>query len=249
MSIDPLSPPVEFQGRCSEMGVEFEPGDVEQLGRFLALMLEANKSFNLTAITDPAEAWTRHILDALTLLPVLAAIEPIDPSKPLRVMDLGSGGGVPGIPLAIVLPAVHFTLVDATGKKTKFLEATVESLGLKNVKVIQDRAERLGQAKDHREKYDVVTARALGSLAVLAELMAPLVRVGGVALAIKGAKAEAELEEAGKAIELVGAAHEQTMETPTGKIVVLSKVKRTVRDYPRHDGEPGRAPLGVGKKG
>ncbi len=259
MTIDPLTPPPEFQSRCSELGVEFEGEDLPQLGRFLALMLEANKAFNLTAITDPAQAWIRHILDALTLVPVLAALTPGDGqgaasgeggggSGELNVIDVGSGGGVPGLPLAIVMPQVRFTLVDATGKKARFLEETVRALDLHNVVVIQDRAERLGRDKAHREQFDVALARALGSLAVLAALLLPLVRVGGVVLAVKGARAEAELAEGAKAIGLVGGEHDQTIETPTGKIVVLAKAQRTPRDYPRHDGEPGRSPLGVGKR-
>lgn len=257
---EPLPPPASFLEAARALGIEFDPGDVEQLGRFLALLLETNKSFNLTAITDPEEAWTRHILDALTLVPLLSQLGGDDGSPaPLRVVDVGSGGGVPGLPLAIVMPGVRFTLVEPTGKKAAFLRKAAEALGLTNVTVIQGRAEVLGQDHKgtergdglgaHREGYDAATARALGHLATVVELCAPLVKPGGLVLAVKGAKADQEVEEAGKAIGLVGARHAGTVDTPTGRIVVLEKATRTPRLYPRRDGEPKRAPLGLTRPG
>ena len=164
-----LVPPPDFVERVRALGVEFEPGDVERLGRFLGMLLEANKVTNLTAITDPEQAWTKHILDALTIVPVLASVvngtlsasegsrcganEPevktpaSDPSLALRVpspsvIDIGSGGGMPAIPLAIVMPDVRFTMVEATGKKAEFLDRTISELGLMNARVILERAEQ-----------------------------------------------------------------------------------------------------------
>ncbi|MBL8758202.1 MAG: 16S rRNA (guanine(527)-N(7))-methyltransferase RsmG [Phycisphaerae bacterium] len=244
-----LIPPEGFAAECAAIGVEFEGDDLPRLGKFLAILLEANAAFNLTAIREPAEAWRRHILDAMTLLPVLAAIEPAAEGEPVRVVDVGSGGGVPAIPLAIVMPHLQFTLVESTGKKARFLEAAAGAVGAGNVRVINDRAERLGRwgSREHRECYDAATARAVGSLAVLSELLLPLVRVGGVMLAVKGAKAAEELAEAGKAIALLGGEPTETVETPTGRIVVVQKVKATPRDYPRADGEPASKPIGLGK--
>ncbi len=248
---EPLSPPATFLDAARALGIEFDPEDVPQLGRYLAILLDTNKSFNLTAITDPAEAWTKHILDALTLVPLVVEL----PIEHARVIDIGSGGGVPGIPLAIVMPQIRITLVEPTGKKAAFLKETAKALGLKNVTVIQGRAENLGQDHKgtergdgqggHREGYDVATARALGHLAIVAELCLPLVKPGGLVLAVKGAKAEQELEEAAKAIGLVGGRHAGTVETPTGRVVVIEKATRTPRLYPRRDGEPKRAPLGM----
>lgn len=248
----PIPAPAEFASACSALGIEFETGDLERLGRFLALLLQANTAFNLTAVTDPGEAWTRHILDAMTLMPLLAELP-----EGSRVIDVGSGGGVPGVPLAIVLPGVLFTLLEATGKKAEFLRAAAAVLGLHNVTVVQDRAERAGQdrgertggdaserAGGHREAYDVVLARALGPLAVAAELCVPLAKVGGRVLLVKGQKAAQELAEAEAALRELKAVHTGTVETPTGRIVVLEKRVRTPRTYPRRDGEPSRAPLG-----
>ncbi|MFN0010461.1 MAG: 16S rRNA (guanine(527)-N(7))-methyltransferase RsmG [Phycisphaerales bacterium] len=244
------SPPREFLEQASALGVEFEPGDVDRLGLFLAHLLEANKTTNLTAITNPDEAWTKHIFDALTLLPLIAALheDRAADAGPVRVIDIGSGGGLPALPLAIVMPDVRFTLVDATGKKATYLRATAAALGLENVIVINGRAERLGQEKPHRDQYDAATARALGHLAVVAELTIPLVKMGGIVLAVKGGKADEEVAECAKGLALLGATHDQTVQTPTGRIVVLSKHKPTPGVYPRRDGEPKGKPLGVVKK-
>ncbi len=270
-------PPESFILSVAAMGLEVEPAEIERLRSFLQILLEANEQMNLTAITDPDQAWTKHILDALTLVPVLATLEDqagmaagspeiaelpnaIDPtptpdkdaSPPLtvepaalRVVDVGSGGGVPAIPLAIVLPHCHFALVEATGKKADFLRAACSELRLSNVSIINERAEVVGQARQHREMYDAAIARALGHLAIVCELCAPLVRPSGVVIAVKGQKAQQELLEAERALGLLGLRHVDTSQTPTGRLVLLEKTTRTPRIYPRSNGEPSRVPLGV----
>lgn len=245
--------PAEFVELARGAGIEFDPGDLDRLSMFLALMLDENTRQNLTAITDPAEAWMRHILDALTLLPVLAGLAP---EEPARVIDVGSGCGVPGIPLAICMPQHHFTLLEATGKKARFLAACARSLGLSNVEVLAERAEVAGQDRGaragtgsrrgaKRESFDAAIARAVGPMNVVAELTVPFVRVGGTILLIKGQRAEEELAQAGEALRTLGARHEATISTPTGRLVVLAKERPTPANYPRRDGEPKRAPLGV----
>lgn len=258
-------PPGDFLSDAAAVGIEFEPGDVERLGLFLALLLDANKTTNLTAITEPGEAWRKHILDAITLVPVIASLggdagegapggsdaasanpqSEIRNPKSVSIADIGSGGGVPAIPLAIVMPDVRFTLVEATKRKVEFLRHAVKTLKLKNVEVLLARAETLGQDhKVHREKYDAAMARALGHLAIVCELCGPLVKPRGVVIAVKGAKADQELEESKKALGEIGLRHSQTLDTPTGKLVLLEKTIRTPRLYPRRDGEPARAPIG-----
>ncbi len=266
----PLVPPQGFVERVRDLGVEFEEGDVEKLGAFLALMLAANERFNLTAIKDPAEAWTRHILDAMTLVPLIAAVaeEGGGRGADIEGVDIGSGGGVPALPLAIVMPEAGFTLVEATGKKAEFLREAARLLELNNVTVVNDRAERLGQIIEkkqantdvwYRDRFDFAIARAVGHLAIVAELCVPMVRPpeeeegggeggsGGVVFAVKGAKAPQELDEAKKAMGILRAEHATTVDTPTGKVVVLEKVGPTPRTYPRKDGEPKRVPLGLPK--
>src|SRR6185436_19397799 len=160
-----LPPTPQFLQAAAAAGIEFEEGDLERLGLYLALLLETSRSVNLTATTDPAEAWVRHILDSLTLLALLSELP-----EGGSVIDVGSGGGLPGIPLAIVAPRLRFTLLEATGKKAEFLTAAGERLGLANVAVVNDRAEHAGHQPEHRERYDAVVARAVGPLAVLSEL-------------------------------------------------------------------------------
>jgi 16S rRNA (guanine527-N7)-methyltransferase len=243
---EPLSPPQSFVPAARALGIEFEPGDLERLGRYLALLLSTNERFNLTAVTDPEQAWTRHVLDSLTLVPFLAELPPGG-----RVIDIGSGGGLPGVPLAIVLPQLRFTLLEATGKKAEFLRSCVDAVGLTNIGVLNARAERAGQDPEHRERYDAVTARAVGPLSVLAEITVPFARPpegqnpSGRVLLIKGQKAPEELRDAKQALHILHAAHVGTFETPTGKVVVLEKLRKTPTRYPRREGEPKRPPLGA----
>lgn len=239
LAVEPLTPAQEFLDAAAQFGLSFDEGDLPRLGRYLALLLEANRQLNLTAITDPAQAWMRHIFDSLTLLPVLA--ETPDGGA---VADVGSGGGAPGLPLAITMPSLQFTLIEATAKKAHFLEAAAGALALSNVRIVAGRAEALGKAgSPQRESFDAVVARAVGRVNVLAELCLPLVKPGGRALFIKGRQADEELSEARHAIGALGARHAGTLDSPTGRIIVLEKVSRTPREYPRRPGDAKRVPL------
>ncbi|MHA7813601.1 MAG: 16S rRNA (guanine(527)-N(7))-methyltransferase RsmG [Phycisphaerales bacterium] len=251
-AISPAQPPDGWVEKCSEIGIAFEPAELETLARFLAMLLHANTRMNLTSIRDAEEAWDKHIFDSLTLIPLLAEL-----ADGATVIDIGSGGGLPGIPLAIALPNLRFTLMDATKKKCDYLEQAADALGLSNVRVICARAEALGQDRGektgagrvdaHREHYDVAMARGVGQIPMLAELTVPLVKVGGLVLMTKGQRADEELASAKQALHMLHAAHAGTVDTPTGRVVVIEKLRRTPRDYPRRDGEPKRSPLGVAK--
>jgi 16S rRNA (guanine527-N7)-methyltransferase len=249
----PIAPPDDFVARASAIGVEFEPGDLDRLGKYLAELLNANEAVNLTAVKEPAEAWTRHILDSLTLMAPLA-----DLPDGSMIIDVGSGGGLPGIPLAICCPQFSFTLLEATGKKAQFLRQVIQHLQISNARVLEARAETAAHdrgTRDHagarsngqRESYDAAIARAVGRLATLAELVVPFVKINGRALLIKGKAADEELTEATEALRMLNAVHIATLDTPTGRIVALEKRVATPKLYPRADGEPKRSPLGVGK--
>jgi len=211
----PLSPPQDWAARLAALGVSLDAAATAKLGDYLARLLAMNERMNLTAVTDPLEVWTRHGLDALSLVPLLAGLGPR-----ASLVDVGSGGGVPGIPLAVARPDLRVTLVEATQKKAAFLAAVTEALGLANVSVRAERAEQLGRGP-LREAFDVATARAVGKIAQLAPLMVPFVKPGGRVLLIKGQRAGEELAEAAAVLGRLRCAAEQTVETPTGRIVVL----------------------------
>lgn len=211
----PLTAPEDLAARLAALGVALDARALGRLGDYLARLLAMNELMNLTAIRDPAEAWTRHALDALTLVPLLA-----DLKAGARLVDVGSGGGVPAIPIAIARPDLRVTMIEATQKKATFLADVAKALGLGNVAVRAQRAELLGRA-EMRGVFDVVTARAVGRIAMLAPLAAPLVRAGGRVLLVKGQRADEELEEARLVLAEQRCTHEQTVETPTGRVVVL----------------------------
>ena len=255
MGVAGLVAPASFLAECAGYEIGFDEGDLERLGKYLALLLEASKAFNLTSVTGAEEAWRRHIFDSLTLLPLLE-----DVPDGGAVADVGSGGGLPGVVLAICMPHLEFTLIEATGKKAEFLRIVKGELGLKNVRVVNDRAEALGaDGARHRGMYDAVVARAVVAVAVIAELCVPLAanpkgrggagtapgdEPGGQVLLIKGQKAPEEMAEAKQALHMLHVSHVGTVETPTGRIVVLEKMRPTPAKYPRKSGEPKRAPLG-----
>ncbi|MFG0291928.1 MAG: 16S rRNA (guanine(527)-N(7))-methyltransferase RsmG [Phycisphaerales bacterium JB050] len=247
--VKPPAIPASFTQACEEFGLAFEPGELEGLASFLGFLLTVNEKMNLTAIRDADGAWIRHIFDALTLLPLLGEIP-----EGGEVADIGSGGGLPAIPLAIVLPHLKFTLIEATAKKADYLSAAVAFLGLKNVRVFNGRAEEFGQDfRTERERYDAVTARAVGRMPMLLELTVPLAKApdpeagipGGQVILVKGEKAAEEIAEAKQAMHMLHCAHAGTVETQTGRIVVIEKLRKTPRTYPRAVGEPKRSPLGV----
>jgi 16S rRNA (guanine527-N7)-methyltransferase len=219
-----------------ELVLPIDSSQRAQLAAYLELLLRSAQVFNLTAIQQPAEAWNRHVLESLRLLALLG------PGR--RLIDIGSGGGVPGLVLAIARPDVSVTLLEATGKKARFLEQTAAALGLTNVGVIAERAEVAGAAgTPHRATFDIVTARAVAPLRVLIELTAPFARVDGLILAVKGENAPAELEAAANAFWTLHVEHEATVRHPTASVVLLRKRAPTPAKYPRRTGEPKRNPL------
>jgi 16S rRNA (guanine527-N7)-methyltransferase len=231
------APASDVLDEAMQYGVPLTGRVGELTAGYLAMLLETNRAFNLTAVNEPAIAWRKHILDSLSLAPSLAARPELT-----QIVDVGSGGGLPAIPLAIALPERHFTLLEATGKKARFLAETARALALSNVDVIAERAETFAQA-DGRARFDAVTSRALARLSVLLELTLPLVRVGGLALALKGEQAEIEIEEAARALKLLGGHVSGVERTSTGTIVRIDKRGPTPAKYPRRPGEPKRMPL------
>lgn len=206
------------------------------LHRYRDLLLAGNRRFNLTAITDPDEVDDRLIAESLSLLPRI-------PQDTRTLLDVGSGGGIPGIPIAIARRSIGVSLLDATAKKVRFLDETATALDLGNVTTLWGRVEDLAHDPAHRERYDIVTARAVARLATLAEYVLPLLRVGGIALLPKGAGAAEELAEAQHAIRTLGG-RSQPLYPPS--LVVIDKIRPTPASYPRPTGQPSKRPLGAG---
>jgi 16S rRNA (guanine527-N7)-methyltransferase len=204
-----------------------------------------NARFNLTAITDPEGVQIRHFLDSLScLLAVDAGL------RGQSLIDVGSGAGCPGLPLKIVCPDLRLTLLEATRKKTSFLQHMVEQLKLGDVTIIHARAEQIGQEAQHREAYDWVVARAVATMPTLVEYLLPLCRLGGHCLAQKGESAAAETATAESAIRLLGGRLNRLVpvELPglaeTRHLVLIDKIACTPAKYPRRPGMPAKRPLG-----
>ncbi len=207
-------------------------------------LLTWNQRLNLTRITEPAEIEVLHFLDSLSCL---LALDPLPDGT--RLIDVGTGAGLPGIPLKIAVPGLEVGLLEATAKRSQFLEAVVEALGLSQVEVIRARAEEAGQHPDYRERYDVGLARAVGPLQVLLEYVLPLVRVGGVFVAQRGAEAEADVASSASALELLGgevvgirAVHLPGVREARHLVRVV-KVAASPARYPRRPGIPRKRPL------
>lgn len=211
----PLPPPPDFLARAAALAVPLDDATAARIGDYLARLLAMNEQMNLTAITDPDAVWTRHALDALSLVPALARFP-----AGARILDLGSGGGVPGIVLALARPDLSFTLLEATAKKAAFLTEVAAALGLPHVEVRTARAEQLHTGPTARA-FDAVTARAVGKIEVLVPWAAPLVKPGGRLLFIKGERADEERAAAQRQLMHHRVRHKRTVVTPTGRVVVF----------------------------
>ena len=220
-----------------ELGVDLSHMDA--LEEFSRLLVKKNEVMNLTGITEPREVATLHLLDSLSLLP-LAQME----GK--KIIDVGTGAGFPGVPLKIALPESEVTLLDSLNKRVDFLRESCDAIGLKGVECVHARAEEFG----HREEYDYAVSRAVASLPVLCELCLPLVKVGGEFLAMKSSHTEEEINDAKKAIAMLGGVITEVIDytIPTTEIVHrvvrIRKEKPTPKKYPRRFAQIKKQPLG-----
>ncbi|KRL67166.1 16S rRNA (guanine(527)-N(7))-methyltransferase RsmG [Companilactobacillus versmoldensis] len=237
--------PEEFYKALAEKGIELNDTQKGQFETYFSELVETNKVMNLTSITEKDQVYLKHFYDSL----ILDFFDDQLIHGSLSICDVGSGAGFPSIPLKIINPDLQVTIIDSLNKRINFLKGLVEKLDLDNVDLVHGRAEELGQNKQYREKFDLVTARAVASMTVLTELCLPFAQKGGQFIAMKADKADAELQEAKYAIGLLGGkvSQQESFELPNEaglrNLIFVSKTKETPKKYPRKPGTPSRKPL------
>ena len=231
----------ELIEKSKKIGIEINEEEANKFYNYMNLLLEWNEKINLTAITAPKEVILKHFVDSITINKYI--------EDKNTIIDIGTGAGFPGIPLKIINKDKKFILVDSLNKRINFLNEVSRELNLENIELIHARAEELAVNSNYREKCDIVTSRAVARLATLIEYMLPFVKVGGKCICMKGANIEEELNEAKKAIEVLGGEIEvvEKFYLPDTdmerNIVVIKKVKNTPNKYPRKAGMPSKQPI------
>ena len=216
---------------------------LNQFEKYYEMLIEWNQKINLTAITKKEDVYLKHFFDSLMPLWM------VDIPQSSSIVDVGAGAGFPSIPMKIMRPDLNVTIIDSLNKRINFLNELVNELNLENVHNVHARAEEAGQDLNHREQYDFATARAVASLNVLSELCLPLVKKGGYFLALKSQRAEMEVDQAQKAIQVLGAKFEQQIseilpvEESERSIVIIRKTLNTPNKYPRKPGKPNKQPI------
>lgn len=220
--------------------IQFDDKQLNQFYDYMNLLLEWNEKINLTAITEVDDVILKHFIDSMTVLNYIKGNE--------NIIDVGTGAGFPGIPIAI-LKQNKITLLDSLNKRILFLNDVIEKIDLKNVITIHSRVEEFGQNRMNREKYDISISRAVANLATLVEYLLPLVKIGGRCICMKGSEIDDEIKNAKYAIKELGGEIEKIdkMILPGSDIVrniiVIRKVKETSKKYPRKAGTPSKMPL------
>ncbi len=231
----------ELEQKAKKMQINLSENQVNQFYKYMELLLEWNEKINLTAIIEPKEIILKHFIDSVTILPYI--------NTQNKVLDIGTGAGFPGIPLKILNKENEFTLLDSLNKRINFLNDVIQNLKLEKIRAIHGRAEEFIKQNGERESYDIVTSRAVARLNILLEYMLPFTKIGGKCICMKSFEIDEELEEAKKAIEILGGELEKVdvITLPESdikrKIVVIKKVKNTLPKYPRKAGTPEKEPI------
>ncbi|SHF32123.1 16S rRNA m(7)G-527 methyltransferase [Caldanaerobius fijiensis DSM 17918] len=227
---------------CSSLGIELHEVQVEQLLKYMELLKEWNKKFNLTRITDDREVIIKHFADSL------AIIKTGEVPEKCYAIDVGTGAGFPGIPLKIYYPEIHMTLLDSLKKRVGFLSEVIKQLNLKGIDAVHGRAEDIARDVNHRERYDLCLSRAVAPMNVLCEYCLPFLKVGGTMVAMKGRNVDEEIEDSMKALDILGGQYISTFkyQLPPDIIhcaVIVRKKRSTPGKYPRKAGTPEKNPL------
>ena len=237
---------IEFKNRLQEsfqtQKIDVSEKQCKKFFEYMKLLIEWNEKINLTAIVEPGQVITKHFLDSLTILNCIG-------TKQQKIIDVGTGAGFPGIPIKIMDDLSEITLIDSLNKRINFLQEVINKNNLKNIRAIHGRAEDFGQDKLYREKYDVCVARAVAPMNILVEYLLPFARVNGICICMKGANIEEELEEAKKAINLLGGKIEKVESFGLSgsedrrNIIIIRKISKTPEQYPRKAGTAKKYPI------
>lgn len=231
----------EMNINLKEIDLELTEIQLQNFYNFMNLLIEKNKVMNLTGITEPKEVILKHFIDSLTILKYI--------DKNSTVIDVGTGAGFPGLPIKMAEESLEMTLLDSLNKRINFLNEVIEKNELNKIHTIHGRAEDFGKDVRYREKFDIVTSRAVASLNVLLEYMLPFVKVGGKCICMKGSNCDDEIEDAKNAIKILGGKIEKikkfTLPNSDNNrtILIIKKVKKTDGQYPRNAGIPTKKPL------
>ena len=243
MNINDLNTSTLVDG-CGKLNIALNDDQIGQFLLFYEMLTEKNKVMNLTAITEWEDVVVRHFLDSLLLCRAADLT-----ARPLRMMDLGTGAGFPGIPLKIAFPDLEITLADSLNKRILFLNDVIRELGLKKVETVHARAEELGRRKEYRETYDLVVSRAVANLSSLCEYCIPFVKPGGKFISYKSTNIDMEYEGCKKAAEILGGSCRGVTVLPLPasdmerSFVTIEKLRKTPARYPRKAGTPSKEPL------
>lgn len=228
---------------ANALGVELADDKIDKFILYKQVLKEWNQKINITSITDDVEIDIKHFIDSLTPLNVNLF------EQGIKIIDIGTGGGFPGIPLKIVREDLNVVLLDSLNKRIRFLDEVISKLELENIIAIHGRAEELGRNKSHREKYDIAISRAVASLDTLSEYSLPFVKVGGYFISMKGPDFDEELDKAERGIKTLGGRVKDAklITLPksdiTHSLIIIEKIKETPTKYPRGGGKPKKNPL------
>ena len=231
----------ELIEKAKKVNIEIDDKKEEQFYNYMKLLLEWNEKINLTAITEQNDIILKHFIDSITINKYI--------EQSNSIIDIGTGAGFPGIPLAIVKEKNNIILVDSLNKRINFLNEVCKEISLENIQCIHARAEELASDLEYRENYETVVSRAVARLNVLIEYMLPFVKKGGLCICMKGPNIDRELEEAKNAIKVLGGEIEEIVDFNLPdtdikrKIINIKKIKNTPKKYPRKPGLPSKEPI------
>ncbi len=233
----------KFEKSLEKLNIHLNEKQMFQFMKYYEMLIETNKVMNLTAITEYDEVVDKHFIDSLSL------IQAIDLNQPLKVIDVGTGAGFPGIPLKIAFPQLKIVLLDSLNKRINFLNRVIETLELTDVETIHGRAEDFGRNPQYREQFDLCVSRAVANLSTLSEYCVPFIQVGGHFIPYKSGKVQDELEVSRRAVTLLGGHIADCLSYSLADtdmertLVIIEKINPTKKAYPRKAGKPSKEPL------